>query len=157
MLLAELLNKRTTLQKEMGQIKIWLKQNSISTVGNENNKEWLEKYDLLCEYEVELQNTITLINETNNKVKAGNFQNINAMLLQRDLLNKKISFLEQITETIQNAKREEIRAFKYQKEDVKITPMFINALDFQEEILKLKNELKKLENLIQRTNWTTEV
>ena len=145
MKLAEALILRGDLQKRLQQLRERLNANALTQEGEqpaEAPEDLLEELDRVTG---ELQNLISRINLTNAATKKEGLT-LTELLAKRDGLSEKISILRSFLET---ASRKVVRA---SHSEVKIRST-VNVQELRKDLDRQSESLRKLDTLIQSTNW----
>lgn len=149
MKLAEALQERADLNRQIEQLKIRLSNNAIIQEGEtpaEDPKVLLS----------ELNNSITKLEELIGRINLTNCatvvdgKTLTELIAKKDCLSVKVStyqnFINQASQTARRATRTEIKILST-----------VDVKDLQKQVDKLSKELRLLDNKIQETNWTTEL
>lgn len=149
MKLAEALQERADLNRQIEQLKIRLSNNAIVQEGEtpaEDPKVLLS----------ELNNSITKLEELIGRINLTNCatvvdgKTLTELIAKKDCLSVKVStyqnFINQASQTARRATRTEIKILST-----------VDVKDLQKQVDKLSKELRLLDNKIQETNWTTEL
>jgi hypothetical protein len=149
MKLAEALQERADLSRKIEQLNSRLSSNALVQEGESTAEDPAELLKELNASLVRLQELITLINLKNAQtVRDG--KTLTEMIAEKDILTMKISsYRNLIYEASQNARRA-------RNSEIRILPA-VNVRKLQKELDHDSGELRKLDNLIQETNWTTEL
>lgn len=149
MKLAEALQERTDLNRQIEQLKMRLSNNAIVQEGEAPSE---DPKVLLSE----LNNSITKLEELIGRINLTNCATIvdgktlTELIAKKDCLSIKVGayqdFVFQASQTARRATRTEIKILST-----------VDVKDIQKEIDKLSKELRLLDNKIQETNWTTEL
>ena len=146
MKLAEALRERKQLQIKMGTLRQKLVDNATY---QEGSKPVEDPSDLIKELESTRGELATLIKRINASVKVGDFL-LGELVVDRDTrilevasLNKLISEASQVSN-------------RYSRSEILILPS-IDVKETQKKVDKLAKDIRELDNLIQATNWNTEL
>lgn len=149
MKLAEALRERKQLQIKMGTLRQKLIDNAIYQEGSKPVEDPAELIKALEATRGELAALIKRINATNASVKVGDFL-LGELVVDRDTrilevasLNKLISEASQVSN-------------RYSRSEILILPS-IDVKETQKKVDKLAKDVRELDNLIQATNWNTEL
>ena len=149
MKLAEALQRRADLNREIDQLESRLTSNMLVQEGENPNESPKDLFKELNNKFAELEDLMTHINLTNAVVKVGD-KSITELIAKRDTLSKKISVYKS---AVYQASLNTSRA---RNTEIKILPT-IEVKSFQKEIDKMSRELRETDNLIQSTNWTCDL
>ncbi len=149
MKLAEALQERADLNRQIEQLRIRLSNNAIVQEGETP----AEEPDVLIN---ELNNSITKLEELIGRINLTNCativdgKSLTELIAKKDCLSIKVgayqNFVNQASQTARRATRTEIKILST-----------VDVKDIQKQIDKLSKELRLLDNKIQETNWTTEL
>ena len=149
MKLAEALQERADLNRQIEQLKIRLSNNAIVQEGETP----AEDPKLLLS---ELNNSIAKLEELIGRINLTNCatvvdgKTLTELIAKKDCLSVKVStyqnFVNQASQTARRATRTEIKILST-----------VDVKDLQKQIDKLSKELRLVDNKIQETNWTTEL
>lgn len=149
MKLAEALQERADLNRQIEQLKVRLSNNAIVQEGETS----AEDPNVLLS---ELNNSIAKLEELIGRINLTNCatvvdgKTLTELIAKKDCLSIKVStyqnFVNQASQTARRATRTEIKILST-----------VDVKDLQKEIDKLSKELRLLDNKIQETNWTTEL
>ena len=149
MKLAEALQRRADLNREIDQLESRITSNMLVQDGENPNESPKDLFNELNDKLAELEDLMTHINMTNAVVKVGD-KTITELIAKRDTLSKKISVYKS---AVYQASLNTSRA---RNTEIKILPT-INVKSFQKVIDKMSRELRETDNLIQSTNWTCDL
>ncbi|MBQ3375437.1 MAG: DIP1984 family protein [Erysipelotrichaceae bacterium] len=149
MKLAEALQRRADLNREIDQLESRITSNMLVQDGENPNESPKDLFNDLDDKLAELEDLMTHINLTNAVVKVGD-KTITELIAKRDTLSKKISVYKS---AVYQASLNTSRA---RNTEIKILPT-INVKSFQKVIDKMSRELRETDNLIQSTNWTCDL
>jgi uncharacterized coiled-coil DUF342 family protein len=149
MKLAEALQRRADLNREIDQLESRITSNMLVQDGEKPNESPKDLFEELNNKLAELEDLMTHINLTNAVVKVGD-KTITELIARRDTLIKKISVYKS---AVYQASLNTSRA---RNTEIKILPT-INVKSFQKDIDKMSRELRETDNLIQSTNWTCDL
>lgn len=149
MKLAEALQRRADLNREIDQLESRITSNMLVQDGENPNESPKDLFNDLDDKLAELEYLMTHINLTNAVVKVGD-KTITELIAKRDTLSKKISVYKS---AVYQASLNTSRA---RNTEIKILPT-INVKSFQKVIDKMSRELRETDNLIQSTNWTCDL
>ncbi|MDO5439103.1 MAG: DIP1984 family protein [Erysipelotrichaceae bacterium] len=149
MKLAEALQERADLQKKIGQLDYRLANNALVQEGEKTAEDPAE---LLKELETCLnrqQLLIAKINQANCETQVSG-HSLTELIAYRDMLNSKINIYRHLIDTASNT------AQRATASEIKILRS-VDVKALQKETDEDSAKLRKLNNLIQETNWTTEI
>ena len=149
MKLAEALQERADLNRRIAQLRSRLINNALKQEGEEPAEDPAELLSELDRCTEQLEAIISAINLANCRTKVdGN--TLTELIARRDCLTLKIqSYRDLIAAascTAQRATRSEIRILSS-----------VNVKELQKTADDLSKELRQLDNLIQQTNWLTDI
>ena len=149
MKLAEALQERADLNRRIEQLKVRILNNTVVQEGEkpaEDPQELLTELDECLEKQEEL---IIKINLTNCKTIVDG-RSLTELIAQKDCLTWKLhsyrDFVNSASQLARRATRTEIKIFST-----------VNVKDMQKSVDKMAKELRVLDNMIQETNWKTEL
>lgn len=149
MKLAEALQERADLNRNIEQLKNRLKNNVLVQEG-ENTAEEPEKLKQQLDASIErLAYLISRINLTNCRTKVDG-QTLTELIAKKDTLSLKISVYKEIVYTGSQA------SYRARNTEIKIKPT-ITIADWQANIDAMAKELRLLDNQLQESNWNTEL
>ena len=149
MKLAEALQERADLQKKIGQLDYRLANNALVQEGEKTAE---DPSELLKELEMCLnrqQLLIAKINQANCETQVSG-HSLTELIAYRDMLNTKINIYRHLIDTASNT------AQRATASEIKILRS-VDVKALQKESDEDSAKLRKLNNLIQETNWTTEI
>ena len=146
MKLAEALRERKQLQIKMGTLRQKLIDNAIYQEGSKPVEAPAELIKALESTRGELAALIKRINATNSSVKVGDF-------LLRDMVVDRDTRIMEVTALIDQASQVSNR---YSRSEILVLPS-INVKETQKKVDQLAKDIRELDNLIQATNWNTEL
>ena len=149
MKLAEALQERAAVNKDIYQLRERLERNVLVQEGEQPAEDPLELKRQLDECHDRLEYLIQKINLTNCSVKFEG-KTLTQLIARRDVLQQKFSNYERI---IAEASRSTARA---RSTEIKIIPI-ISVKKWQKELDEISKELRQLENRIQQINWTADL
>ena len=149
MKLAEALQERADINKKIGQLRSRLSNNVLVQEGEKTAEDPLALIKELDQCVKRLQYLIERINLTNCNTFA-NGKTITELLARKDVITLQLSAYREV---IDQASRNTDRA---RHSEIKIHSM-INVADLQKKTDKLAKELRNVDNLLQETNWNTEL
>ena len=145
MKLAEALQERADLSTRIDQLRARLSANATVQEGEKPSEDPMALLKELDECLKTQEKLIADINLTNSKTKV---EGKTLLLAQRDSLTLKIacyrSLLNDASLLAQRATRTEIKIMSA-----------VNVPDLQKQVDKMSKELRKVDNIIQETNWNT--
>lgn len=149
MKLAEALQERADLNRQIEQLKVRLSNNAIVQEGETSAEDPKVLLSELNNSIAKLEELIGRINLTNCATVVDG-KTLTELIARKDCLSIKISayqnFVNQASQTARRATRTEIKILST-----------VDVKDLQKQIDKLSKELRLLDNKIQETNWTTEL
>ena len=140
MKLAEALRERKQLQIKMGTLRQKLIDNAIYQEGSKPVEDPAELIKALEATRGELAALIKRINATNSSVKVGDF-------LLGDLVVDRDTRIMEVTAQVSN---------RYSRSEILVLPS-INVKETQKKVDQLAKDIRELDNLIQATNWNTDL
>ncbi len=147
MKLAEALQERADLSTRIDQLRARLSANATVQEGEKPSEDPMALLKELDECLKTQEKLIADINLTNSKTKVEG-KTLTELLAQRDSLTLKIacyrSLLNDASLLAQRATRTEIKIMSA-----------VNVPDLQKQVDKMSKELRKVDNIIQETNWNT--
>lgn len=147
MKLAEALQERADLSTRIDQLRARLSANATVQEGEKPAEDPMVLLKELEECLKTQEKLIADINLTNSKTKVEG-KTLTELLAQRDSLTLKIacyrSLLNDASLLAQRATRTEIKIMSA-----------VNVPDLQKQVDKMSKELRKVDNIIQETNWNT--
>ena len=149
MKLAEALQRRADLNREIDQLESRISNNMLVQDGEKPNEKPSDLFNELNSKLEELNDLIARINLTNAVVKAEG-KTLTQLIADRDVLARKIAVYKS---AVYQASLNTSRA---RNTEIKILPT-INVKSFQKVIDKMSRELRETDNLIQSTNWTCDL
>lgn len=149
MKLAEALQTRADLNRNLDQLENRLMNNALVQEGEKPNE---DPFELLKEFDSsidELEHLMTSINLTNaNTVVEGKC--LTEWIAKRDALQKKIGTYKSVVyEASQNTRRAT-------RTEIKVLPA-VDVKSLQKNIDKMSKQLREIDNLIQSSNWNTDL
>jgi hypothetical protein len=149
MKLAEALQQRADLNRKIEQLKERLMNNALVQDGEKPAEDPAELLKELNSSFQRLNELIALIN-LKNAATVIDGKTLTEMIAEKDVLKEKIdayrNLVSQASQTARRARNTEIRILST-----------VNVKKLQKETDQLSARLRKLDNLIQETNWTTEI
>ena len=149
MKLAEALQERADLNRKIEQLEQRMTNNALVQEGEQPSESIDELFAALNESLDRLAWIITRVNLTNASVTI-NRKTLTELIAEKDILIMKISAYRSVTETASRA------SYRARGTEIKILPT-ITVSDWQKEIDRMSVELRKIDNLLQQTNWNTEL
>ena len=149
MKLAEALQERADLNRRIEQLKYRLLDNALVQEGEEPAE---DPNDLLEQLNADINSLEALIAQINLKNASVTVEGktLTELIAQRDMLNVRIDAYHQLISSAstpyERARNSEIRIISA-----------VNVRELQKKSDALSKELRQLDNLIQSTNWTTEM
>ena len=149
MKIAEALQERAALAKKIDRISVRLNSNAVVQEGEKPQEDPAMLMKELNESVAQLEKLISDINLANCKTIV-NGKSLTEHIAHKDCLVKKISVLQSLEANSNNLAR------RASHSEIKIFAT-IDASDLQKQIDSLSKELRLTDNLIQETNWKTEI
>ena len=149
MKLAEALQRRADLNREIDQLESHISNNMLVQDGENPNEKPSDLFSELNSKLEELNDLIARINLTNAVVKAEG-KTLTQLIADRDVLSRKIAVYKS---AVYQASLNTSRA---RNTEIKVLPT-INVQSFQKEIDRMSRQLRETDNAIQSTNWTEEL
>ena len=149
MKLAEALQERADLNRKIQQLRSRLSNNLLVQEGEKTPEDPAELMKELDSSIKRLQFLMAKINMTNCRTEADG-RTLTEIIARRDALTLK---LESYQDIVYQASRNTDRA---RHSEIKILSS-VNVADIQKKVDKMSAELRKLDNLLQETNWSTEI
>ncbi|MBR2545243.1 MAG: DIP1984 family protein [Erysipelotrichaceae bacterium] len=149
MKLAEALQRRADLNREIDQLESRISNNMLVQDGEKPNEKPSDLFSELNSKLEELNDLIARINLTNAVVKAEG-KTLTQLIADRDVLSRKIAVYKS---AVYQASLNTSRA---RNTEIKVLPT-INVQSFQKEIDRMSRQLRETDNAIQSTNWTEEL
>lgn len=149
MKLAEALQARADLKRQINQLEYRLTSNALVQEGENPNE---KPGDLFKEFNKsleEMEKLIVRINLTNSVEKVEG-KTLTELIAERDVLKQKIAtYRNVVNEASSNTSRAT-------RTEIKVLPT-INVESFQKDIDRMSKQLRELDNKIQEANWTIEL
>ena len=152
MKLAEALRERKQMQIKMGTLRQKLIDNAIYQEGSKPVEAPAELIKALeCNFEgyEELAALIKRINATNSSVKVGDFL-LGDLVVDRDTRIMEVTALNNLIDQASQVSN------RYSRSEILVLPS-INVKETQKKVDQLAKDIRELDNLIQATNWNTEL
>ena len=149
MKLAEALQRRADLNREIDQLESRISNNMLVQDGEKPNEKPSDLFSELNSKLEELNDLIARINLTNAVVKAEG-KTLTQLIADRDVLARKIAVYKS---AVYQASLNTSRA---RNTEIKVLPT-INVQSFQKEIDRMSRQLRETDNAIQSTNWTEDL
>ena len=149
MKLAEALKERADLNIKIEELRRRIGHNILVQEGeapSEDPKELLKELDACT---ARLEEVITAINITNAKTRVQG-KTLTEWIANKDVLQVKLAAYR---EAVNEAGSSTYRA---RGSEIKVTPL-LKAADLQKQVDQLAKELRETDNLLQETNWKTEL
>ena len=149
MKLAEALQERADINKRISELRRRLENCLLVQEGEEPAE---DPVALLCELDdatERLAGLMAAINETNCNTKA-NGMSLTEIIAKKDALNLKHSAYKELVYTAGN------NTYRARGTEIKVKAV-IKAAELQKRVDKLAKEIRLLDNLLQETNWKTEL
>ena len=142
MKLAEALQRRADINREIDQLESRISNNMLVQDGESPNEKPSDLFN-------ELDDLITRINLTNAVVKV-NGKTLTQLIAEKDVLTRKIAVYK--TAVYQAS----LNTSRARNTEIKVLPT-INVQSFQKEIDRMSRQLRETDNAIQSTNWTADL
>lgn len=149
MKLAEALRERKQLQIKMGTLRQKLIDNAIYQEGSKPVEAPAELIKALESTRGELAALIKRINATNFSVKVGDFL-LGDLVVDRDTRIMEVTALNNLIDQASQVSN------RYSRSEILVLPS-INVKETQKKVDQLAKDIRELDNLIQATNWNTEL
>ena len=149
MKLAEALRERKQLQIKMGTLRQKLIDNAIYQEGSKPVEDPAELIKALESTRGELAALIKRINATNSSVKVGDFL-LGDLVVDRDTRIMEVTALNNLIDQASQVSN------RYSRSEILVLPS-INVKETQKKVDQLAKDIRELDNLIQATNWNTEL
>ena len=149
MKLAEALQARSDLKKQLNQLEYRMSNNALVQEGEQPNEKPSELFKQYNDGLKQLEELIIRINLTNSRAKVDGVT-LTELIARRDTLKQKIdayrSVLSTASSNTSRATRTEIKVLST-----------INVESFQKDVDRMSKELRELDNKIQEANWKIEL
>ena len=149
MKLAEALQARSDLKKQLNQLEYRMSSNALVQEGEQPNEKPSELFKQYNDGLKQLEELIIRINLTNSRAKVDGVT-LTELIARRDTLKQKIdayrSVLSTVSSNTSRATRTEIKVLST-----------INVESFQKDVDRMSKELRELDNKIQEANWKIEL
>ena len=149
MKLAEALRERKQLQIKMGTLRQKLIDNAIYQEGSKPVEDPAELIKALEATRGELAALIKRINATNPSVKVGDFL-LGDLVVDRDTRIMEVTALNNLIDQASQVSN------RYSRSEILVLPS-INVKETQKKVDQLAKDIRELDNLIQATNWNTDL
>ena len=149
MKLAEALKERADLVIKTSELERRIELNALVQEGEKTAEDPKKLLKELDECFSRLEYLIQRINITNSNVKVGK-ETITELIAKKDVLQAKLSAYKSISYEASNKTR------RARGTEIKISSA-LSVDSLQKEISKLSKELREVDNLLQETNWTTDL
>lgn len=149
MKLAEALRERKQLQIKMGTLRQKLIDNAIYQEGSKPVEDPAELIKALEATRGELAALIKRINATNLSVKVGDFL-LGDLVVDRDTRIMEVTALNNLIDQASQVSN------RYSRSEILVLPS-INVKETQKKVDQLAKDIRELDNLIQATNWNTDL
>ena len=149
MKLAEALQARSDLKKQLNQLEYRMSSNALVQEGEQPNEKPSELFKQYNDGLKQLEELIIRINLTNSRAKVEGVT-LTELIARRDTLKQKIdayrSVLSTASSNTSRATRTEIKVLST-----------INVESFQKDVDRMSKDLRELDNKIQEANWKIEL
>ena len=149
MKLAEALQARSDLKKQLNQLEYRMSSNALVQEGEQPNEKPSELFKQYNDGLKQLEELIIRINLTNSRAKVDGVT-LTELIARRDTLKQKIdayrSVLSTASSNTSRATRTEIKVLST-----------INVESFQKDVDRMSKDLRELDNKIQEANWKIEL
>lgn len=149
MKLAEALQERADLNREIDQLKSRLNSNMLVQEGEQSAEDPAELVNALNTAFARLTYLTAQINLTNCTVRVGE-DSLTELLAQKDALAVKIGIYKTLVHTAAQAPQRARGA------EIRIRPT-ISVRDWQKQVNDMAKQLRLIDNRIQQTNWLTDL
>jgi len=149
MKLAEALQERSDLNTKISELKGRLENNALVQEGEEPAEDPAALLKELDAATARLTYLISCINKTNCRTVADG-KTLTDIIAQKDILSVKVNILRNL---ISAASR---RTNRYAQTEIKILST-VNVRDLQKQADDISAEIRKLDNLLQASNWSTDL
>ena len=149
MKLATALSERSDIQKRITELGGRLNQNAKVQEGDVPSEDPAELLSELDRNMERLEDLVSRINKTNNETTRDGVS-VTELLAKRDCLKQKIQILRGF---LDNASA---RVNRYSKTEIKIVST-VKVSDLQRKVDDLSAEFRRIDELIQEINWTTDL
>ena len=149
MKLAEALRERKQLQIKMGTLRQKLIDNATYQEGSKPVEDPAELIKALESTRGELATLIKRINATNASVKVGEFF-LGDLVIDRDTRITEVTALNNLIAAASQVSN------RYSRSEILVLPS-IDVKETQKKVDQLAKDIRELDNLIQATNWNTEL
>ena len=149
MKLAEALQTRSDLNREIEQLKSRIYNNALVQEGEQPNEEPEELLKELVKSVNSLEELMVRINTTNCKSLVEN-KSLTELIARRDCLKIKIQAYKQLVDAASSNTQRATRT------EIKILPT-VKVRDIQKKVDRLSKELRLVDNKIQQANWNIDL
>lgn len=149
MKLAEALQTRSDLNREIEQLKSRIYNNALVQEGEQPNEEPEELLKELVKSVNSLEELMVRINTTNCKSLVEN-ESLTELIARRDCLKIKIQAYKQLVDAASSNTQRATRT------EIKILPT-VKVRDIQKKVDRLSKELRLVDNKIQQANWNIDL
>ncbi len=149
MKLAEALQTRSDLNREIEQLKSRIYNNALVQEGEQPNEEPEELLKELVKSVNSLEELMVRINTTNCKSLVEN-ESLTELIARRDCLKIKIQAYKQLVDAASSNTQRATRT------EIKILPT-VKVIDIQKKVDRLSKELRLVDNKIQQANWNIDL
>ena len=149
MKLAEALQARSDLKKQLNQLEYRLNSNALVQEGEQPNEKPSELFKQYNDGLKQLEELIVKINLTNSKSKVDGVT-LTELIARRDTLKQKINAYRDVLSTASSNTSRATRT------EIKVLPT-LNVESFQKDVDRMSKELRELDNKIQEANWKIEL
>ena len=149
MKLAEALQERSDINKRLSELRRRLENCLLVQEGEEPAEDPMELLNELDTSTERLEKLMASINETNCTTKV-NGMSLTELIAKKDALSLKHSAYKNLVYTAGN------NTYRARGTEIKVKAV-IKAADLQKTVDKLAKEIRILDNLLQETNWKTEL
>ena len=149
MKLAEALQERSDINKRISELRRRLDNCLLVQEGEEPAEDPMDLLNELDSSTERLETLVASINETNCKTIV-NGMNLTALIAKKDALSLKHSAYKDLVYTAGN------NTYRARGTEIKVKAV-IKASELQKTVDKLAKEIRLLDNLLQETNWKTEL
>lgn len=149
MKLAEALQERADLNRKIDQLENRLCDNVLVQEGENSNEDPEELFKEFDDSIDRLEELIARINLTNSQTTIKD-QSLTELIAAKDVLQKKISIYKEV---LNAASKNTARATR---SEIKVLTV-INVRQLQKKIDRMSKQYRELDNLIQQSNWNTDL
>ena len=149
MKLAEALQARSDLKKQLNQLEYRMSSNALVQEGEQPNEKPSELFKQYNDGLKQLEELIIRINLTNSRAKVEGVT-LTELIARRDTLKQKIDAYRSVLSTASS------NTSRATKTEIKVLST-INVESFQKDVDRMSRDLRELDNKIQEANWKIEL